>query len=67
MLPETSEYFFLKVMWRIRRFVADEIAVHDDLQTMSKKRKLRWHGHSSIYGIAKTGGSERSKKERKAK
>ena len=35
--------------------IQNAIGVHDDLLTMVKKRKLRWHGHiSRSSGMAKT-------------
>ena len=48
-----------------RNIIQNAIGVHDDLLTMVKKRKLRWYDHiSRSSGMAKTGDSERSKKER---
>ena len=52
----------------VRNRIQNAIGVHDDLLTMVKNRKLRWHGHNSILGHGEdssAGDSERSKKERK--
>ena len=39
----------------VRKRIQNAIGVHDDLQTIVKKRKLRWYGHiSRSSGIAKT-------------
>ena len=39
----------------VRNRIQDAIGVHDDLQTMVKKRKLRWYGHiSRSSGMSKT-------------
>ena len=50
------------------RKIKAAIGVYDELQTLVKKRKLRWFGHvSRSSGLAKdnpTGHSERKKKKR---
>ena len=39
----------------VRNKIKNSIGVHDDLLTIVKKRKLRWHGHiSRSSGMAKT-------------
>ena len=39
----------------VRNIIQNAIGVHDDLQTMVKKRKLRWYGHIlRSSGMAKT-------------
>ena len=56
----------------VRNRIQNAIGVHDDLQTMVKKRKLRWYGHiSRSLGMAKTilqgtvKGSKRRRRQKK--
>ena len=54
----------------VRTKIQAAIGVYDELQTLVKKRKLRWFGHvSRSSGLAKTilQGSERKKKKRQQK